>query len=212
MSDEQAAPRKRLSAERRREQLADAAVAVIAEAGYSGATADAIAQRAGTSKGLLWHYFSDRDDLLEFTARRTLALLRDRVATDIDLTQAAPEVIPAAVRRAVALRTTHRDELASLREIVVHLRHADGSLRLGLDDFEETYAGQEALFRRGQVEGHFDPHLDPRLMAVVYQGAVDAVLTYLDAHPAVDAERYAEHAAAVLLRGFCGPGASAPVK
>jgi AcrR family transcriptional regulator len=56
--------RQRLSAETRREQLEQAAIVVIADGGYAAANADAIARPAGTSKGLLWHYYTDIADLL----------------------------------------------------------------------------------------------------------------------------------------------------
>jgi AcrR family transcriptional regulator len=57
---------------------------------------------AGVSKGLLWHYFADGDDLMEQTARVTLVTLRETVASDIDLSAEAPHIIRAAIRRAAA--------------------------------------------------------------------------------------------------------------
>ncbi|MEH3033295.1 MAG: TetR family transcriptional regulator [Aeromicrobium erythreum] len=202
MTESVATGRRRLGAEQRREQIADAAIAVVAEVGFAAATADAVARRAGTSKGLLWHHFEDRDDMLEHAARRTLAALRSQVAADVDLSQPVPDIVRAAVRRAVGLRSTHRAQLNGLREIASQLRRPDGSLRLGPEDYEETYAGQEALFRRGQVDGDLDPDLAPRMMAVAYQGAVDALLAYLDAHPDLDAQQCADETSAVLLRGM----------
>lgn len=196
------AGRRRLGADQRRGQLADAAVAVVAGQGYRGTTADAIAKRAGVSKGLLWHYFTDRDDLLEFAARRTLVRLRETVAADIDLTQPVPQLIRDAIRRAAGLRATHRAELKAMHEIVLNLRHADGTPRLGLAEYDETYARQEAIFRRGQDEGDFRATLDPRYMAVTYQGAVDTMLDYLDTHPDADPDRYAAAVADILLDGL----------
>lgn len=198
-------PRQRLSADERREQLAAATVSVVAAEGYQGATADAIAREAGLSKGLLWHYFTDREDLLEHTARRTLVVVRTAVATEIDLSAAVPQVVRAAVHRVVELRHTHAAELRTLREIVVILRHPDGSLRLGLADYEETYAGQEALFRRGQRDGDLRPGVDPRLVAVTYQGAVDSLLGYLDLHPDADGDACADAVADIVLQGIQQP-------
>ena len=77
--------RQRLIAEERRDQLMAAAVEVLATHGYGATTADAIARRAGVSKGLLWHYFADLDELLEMTARRTLKTLSAAAAAAIDL-------------------------------------------------------------------------------------------------------------------------------
>jgi AcrR family transcriptional regulator len=194
--------RRRLSAAERRDQLVAAAVAVLAEQGYAGATADAIAQRAGVSKGLLWHYFADLDDLFEQTAVRTVAVLRDAVAARLDLRAAVPEVVHAAVRAVVDLRETHGPERRAMDEVIRNLRHPDGTARLGQQHLEELYAGQEALFRRGQADGDVRRDLDPRALSVAYQGAVDSLLGYLDAFPAADPAAYAATVAEVLVGGF----------
>lgn len=197
--------RQRLSAEERREQLMAAAVDVLADHGYSGATADAIARRAGVSKGLLWHYFADLDELFETTARRTLNLLRSTVGSTLDLDARTPDVIRTAIRGAAALGRTHGKERRAIGEIVLNLRNANGSLRLGLQDYEEMYGAQEAIFKRGQADGYFRKTLDPRILAVTYQGAVDAMLGYLDGHPDIEANDYADTVATVLLNGIVAP-------
>lgn len=179
-----------------------AAVEVLAAHGYRGASADAIARRAGVSKGLLWHYFDDLDDLFEKTAHRTLNLLRSTVGSTLDLDTPTPDVIRTAIRGAAGLGRTHGKERRALGEIVVNLRNEDGSLRLGQQDYEEMYGAQEAIFRRGQTDGYFRETLDPRLLAVTYQGAVDGMLGYLDGHPEIDADDYAATVASVLLDGI----------
>lgn len=194
--------RQRLGSEERREQLMAAVVEVLAAHGYAGATADAIARRAGVSKGLLWHYFADLDELFEMTARRTLNMLRAAAGAAIDLAAPAPEVVRSAVHAAAALRHTHGAERRAMREIILNLRGADGGQRLGQQDMDDLYSSQEAIFRRGQQEGDFRDTLDPRLLAVTYQGAVDSMLGYLDAYPDTDAERYADTLAEVLLGGI----------
>jgi AcrR family transcriptional regulator len=197
-----ARPRQRLSADERREQLFAAAVEVLAEGGFQAATADAIARRAGVSKGLLWHYFDDRDDLLEQTARRTLKTLLRAVGATIDLTAPAPQVVRQAIHGAAGLRRTHGAERRAMNEIVLNLRLPDGSLRLGLSDYDDAYAAQADIFRRGQAEGDIRPDLDPLLVAVTYQGAVDSMLGYLDAHPEADAKAHADTVADLLLGGL----------
>lgn len=194
--------RRRLAPAERREQLMAAAVEVLAELGYQGTTADAIARKAGVSKGLLWHHFADLDDLLEATARRTLVTLAGAAAALLDLSAPAPEVIRAAVRVAAGLRRTHAAERRAMREIIFNLRAADGGPRFDQSDLEDLYAGQETIFRRGQRDGDLRADLDPRLLAVTYQGAVDAMLAYLDAHPATDADRHASVVAEILLAGM----------
>jgi hypothetical protein len=71
-----------------------------------------------------------------------------------------------------------------------------------MQDYEEMYGAEEAIFRRGQTDGYFRSAFDPRLLAVTYQGAVDAMLGYLDSHPEIDEDEYAAAVAAVLLDGI----------
>jgi AcrR family transcriptional regulator len=195
------ARRQRLSPEQRREQLIRATVSVVSRLGYRNASLAAVAAEAGMSKGLLWHYFADGDELMEAAARATLINLRDAVAADLDLSAPIPQVIRAAIHRAAALHQTHRAELRAMREIVDNLRHPDGTHRLGLEEYEQTYQQQAALFQRGVDEGSLR-RLDTRYLAVIYQGAVDAMLDYLDAHPDTDADRYATTVADILLDGI----------
>jgi len=196
------APRRRLGAEERRRQLIAATVSVLSRCGYQNTSLGAIASEAGVSKGLLWHYFADGDDLMEQTARVTLVDLRETVARDIDLSAEIPEVIRAAIRRAAALRESHSAELRAVREIVQNLRAPDGTLRFGLNDYEETYALQAALFQRGKDEASLRSSVDTRYLAVTYQGAVDAMLAYHDSYPGTDAETYAAAVADMLLTGI----------
>lgn len=54
---------------------------------------------------------------------------------------------------------------------------------------------------RGQQEGSLRD-FDTRVMAVTYQGAVDTMIAYLDAHPEADAHAYADALTDLLLRAI----------
>lgn len=177
------------------------AIEELADHGYEGTSLTRIAGRAGVSKGLIWHYFTGKDDLMESTAKATLATIRDQIAGMLDLTEPVPDVLRAALRHAAALSITHRRELTALNDIVHNLRHPDGTPRLTLDYYEETYLAQESLFRRGQTEGTLK-EFDTRVMAVTYQGSVDMMLAYLENHPDIDPYDYAGKLAEILLAGI----------
>lgn len=63
------APRQARGRERR-DSILDAAAAVIAEAGLDALSMHAVAQRAGASIGSMYHFFRDRDALLQALAQR----------------------------------------------------------------------------------------------------------------------------------------------
>src|SRR4051794_16367644 len=56
-------PRKRLTAEQRREAILDAALEVFARRGFNGSSIDEIAQAAGVSKALIYEHFPSKRDL-----------------------------------------------------------------------------------------------------------------------------------------------------
>jgi len=53
----------------RREELLKAALRVMKRDGLHAATIDKIAKQAGLSKGIVHHYFRDKDELIEMTMR-----------------------------------------------------------------------------------------------------------------------------------------------
>lgn len=63
----------------RRKELTEAAWAVLQRQGYGGTTLSRVAEEAGVSKGMVLHYFRDKDELIERTMRLANALLRDEV-------------------------------------------------------------------------------------------------------------------------------------
>src|ERR687890_2880534 len=68
----------------KREHLLAAATRAFAQYGYAGATTKRLAEEAGVSEGLFYHYFPSK--------RRLLAIIRDRVFADV---RAAIEPDPA---------------------------------------------------------------------------------------------------------------------
>ena len=65
----------------RRRQLIEATIDAVHEVGFAAASLQAIAKRAGVSPGLVAHYFTDKNGLLEATLRSLFEdLNRDMIA------------------------------------------------------------------------------------------------------------------------------------
>ncbi|WP_343563978.1 transcriptional regulator BetI [Kiloniella sp. b19] len=64
----------------RRKELTDAAFEVLFETGIRGATLERVARKAGVSKGVLLHYFKDKDAVFETVLRKSNALTGEGVA------------------------------------------------------------------------------------------------------------------------------------
>ncbi|HZC37137.1 MAG TPA: helix-turn-helix domain-containing protein, partial [Sphingomicrobium sp.] len=70
------APKWQRRAEERPREICAAALQVFAEKGFAAAKLDEIARRAGVSKGTLYLYFKDKEDLFR-------AVVRDAIAPNV---------------------------------------------------------------------------------------------------------------------------------
>ncbi|HEY8378879.1 MAG TPA: helix-turn-helix domain-containing protein [Nannocystis sp.] len=73
--------RARLQVDERRAQLLELGLRLFSERSYDELSIDDIAQAAGISKGLLYHYFSSKRDFYAATVRRAAELLLQRTDT-----------------------------------------------------------------------------------------------------------------------------------
>jgi TetR/AcrR family transcriptional regulator, cholesterol catabolism regulator len=122
-------------AQRRREQLIEAALAVFARQGVDGTSIKDIAGAAGVAPGLLYHYFDSKDDLVAavLEERGFLPQLRALLIENAD--QPAAVVLPQLIR-------AFDDTLAVNADVVsvfFSASHAAAALR----DFVAT--GQDVL-------------------------------------------------------------------
>lgn len=192
--------RQRLSADHRRRQILQATTLVIARAGYANTSLTEITEIAGISKGLLWHYFADRSDLMRQTVFYLAAQLRESVTGNLDLSTSVPDVIRAVLVRTALFTRTHSAELKAINQIVHNSQTNDGQQLLTVLDYEAIYVDHERLIRRGQREGSIRKG-DIRVMVVSYQGVIDATIGYLQMHPELDPASYAGEVAELFLSG-----------
>ncbi|MGW4773975.1 TetR/AcrR family transcriptional regulator [Nocardia sp. NPDC004278] len=97
---------KRLQPADRREQLLDAALGIVAEAGFTSVSIAAVAERGGVTRPVVYDSFGSRDELLEEliereTARMAAAVERSVAgdATTTDSGAATTEELPAMLAR-----------------------------------------------------------------------------------------------------------------
>lgn len=192
------------SGEVTRERIIAAAMRSVAELGYSKATIREIARTAEMTSGSLYHYFSNKSDLLDATVTRieeiTLPRLRAAAQSRADVVDRLDAVLDASEE---LLR--EYPYLAAFEQAM----RAEGSARPGGDD--RTYTGFEALhniFREiisdAQRQGVLARDVDA-------QGATDALyalsrgLTAQAANLSPDAYRATTDAAKLLIRGTVLP-------
>ena len=77
--------RRRLSVEDRRAELIDLGIEIFSRHAYDALSTEALATKAGVSRGLLYHYFRDKRDFYLATVREMARRLVEATAPDPEL-------------------------------------------------------------------------------------------------------------------------------
>ncbi len=82
-------PKFRRRADKRPDELLDAALGLFAENGYAETRMDDVARQAGVSKGAVYHYFPSKRALLEGLIRRAVVPVAEEAVAGVPMRAAA---------------------------------------------------------------------------------------------------------------------------
>jgi TetR/AcrR family fatty acid metabolism transcriptional regulator len=159
--------------EEKRRQILDAAVRVFARKGFHTSRVGDIAEEAGVAHGLLYHYFSSKDEVLETVFRENWAVLLERIHAVEESGESAREQLRHVA--AILLRTwLHEPDVVRVlvREIA---RSPEVQERIG--ELVKPLGSIRRMIERGQKAGELRPDVDPALAAIVFYGGIDELLT-----------------------------------
>jgi TetR/AcrR family transcriptional regulator, fatty acid metabolism regulator protein len=157
----------------KRRVLLEAAVRVFARRGFHAARVGDIAEEAGVAHGLLYHYFSSKEEVLETIFRETWADLLAAVRDVEESGEPAREQLRQVA--AILLRSWRRDP--DLVRVLVRGVARSSELDRRVGDVGDAFAAIERIVRRGQEAGELRPELDARLTSVIFYGAIEELLT-----------------------------------
>lgn len=178
----------------RRAQIVAAAIAVIAEQGYAGASFARIARRAGlSSTGLISYHFAGKEDLVRQVVSDVLDEFAGFVRPLVDAETSAAAVLRVWWEANLAFMRDHREQLVALMEI----RGNAKDLGAHPDAYEHDLEALDQLFRAGQKAGEFRA-FDPRVMAVAVRSVRDGLIRELAAHRDLDLDAYARDLVALF--------------
>jgi TetR/AcrR family transcriptional regulator, fatty acid metabolism regulator protein len=148
-------------------------VRAFARKGFHACRVGDIATEAGVAYGLVYHYFSSKDELLETIFRDTWSQMLAAIeAVEQEGAPAAEQLRKVA---AIVLRTWKRDP--DLVRVLVREVTRSQHIQHEVQEIEHAYAALERIVRRGQERGEFRADLEPRLAALVVYGALEELLT-----------------------------------
>ena len=160
-------------AARQARRILDAAVRVFARRGYHGARVGDIATEAGVAHGLLYHYFSSKDEVLETVFRENFGELLERFRAVEAADETAAEKLAGIAK--ILLRTWRNDP--DLVTVMVRDVARSAQLQYQVVEVGEAFAIVQRVVEQGQAEGDFRPDLDARLASWIVYGGLEEVLT-----------------------------------
>lgn len=175
--------------DRRKAEILSAAEKVFGERGYSAATVEEIARRANISKGSIYNYFQNKQDIF------AEIFLRELSDDDNSLGILIQQNIPAREKFQKFMETCYRrfTRYEALGRLVLEFwataagEGRDGPFARAFRALYERYHQRiVAMFRQGQEEGDFVLEYGPEISAWLLIAAVDGmhIQMLLGARPA----------------------------
>jgi TetR/AcrR family transcriptional regulator, fatty acid metabolism regulator protein len=163
------------AATEKRRLILDAAVRVFARQGFHTCRVSDIADQAGVAYGLVYHYFSSKEQILD-----TLFLERwDVMLAAIAEADASP-LTPRRKLRAIAgfIIDSYRHDPELMKVIIVEVTRAANTFGLThLAKIREAYDGIAGIVAKAQAAGAFRPEVTPAFAAQMFYGSIEQVLT-----------------------------------
>jgi TetR/AcrR family transcriptional regulator, fatty acid metabolism regulator protein len=162
----------RASVDKRR-LLLEAATKVFADRGYHECRVGDIAAEAGVAYGLVYHYFSSKEEVLHTIFRETWGVMVET----INGIEEAGGTSRDQVRRVATVVLGAWNVNPDLIRLLVREVARGSRLEQEIEEIRLAFDALERIIRRGVASGEFRPDLQPRVAGWVLYGALEEVLT-----------------------------------
>ncbi len=185
----------------KRRLILDSAVRVFARQGFHTCRVADIADDAGVAYGLVYHYFSSKEEILDTLFLERWDVMLAAIA-QADAAEQAPREKLSAIASFIVDSYRHDPDL--MKVIIVEVTRAANTFgRTHLAKIREAYAQIASIVARAQSEGVFRSEVTPEFAALAFYGSIEQVLTrwIFDRVPIGDAEL--ERAKVLIVETIC---------
>ena len=161
----------------KRNLILDAAIRVFARTGYHTARVSDIAHEAGIAYGLVYHYFTNKDEILRSIFEERWSGFMEAVERIADAdTSSRDKLVSVAALVLNAYRLRREWVKVLVLEIQRSSRFAEPSQLRAVGRLFQTVA---RILRQGQAAGEVSRDLDPEIASTVFIGGLELVITSL---------------------------------
>lgn len=183
-----------------RDQVAQAAVELFAEKGYANTSVQEVVERAGVTKGAMYHYYRSKDDLLFGIYERMLTLQREHLdeivarglpttetlrTACIDVVETSIDALPEGT---VFFRSVHMLSPERQQEVTRRRRA-----------YNDVFAG---IITRGQAEGSYRDDIPIAVLVANFFSDVHYLSNWYSPTGAESKTRVAEQLTDLFLKGI----------
>lgn len=156
----------------KRRAILHAAVRVFADKGYHGCRIADVAREAEVAYGLVYHYFRNKDELLESVFEEQWTIFINALAA-IDAGPGTPSEKIAGIYGFVF--DVFKTAPAAVRVLILEVTRTPQGLRAGStrETFEKAVRLVGDVVRQGQEKGEFRPDADPLVAAAGLLGTLE---------------------------------------
>jgi TetR/AcrR family fatty acid metabolism transcriptional regulator len=185
----------------KRRLILDAAVRVFARQGFHTCRVADIADEAGVAYGLVYHYFSSKEEILDTLFLERWGLMLDAIADADRRERTARDKLMAI---AAFIIDSYRHDPNVMKVIIVEVTRAANTFgRTHLAQIQEAYGQIAAIVARAQQDGAFRPEIDPEFAALAFYGLIEQVLTSWIFDPDPVEDERVERAKAQIVDTIC---------
>ncbi len=165
----------REAATERRRQILDAAVKVFARQGFHSTRVADIADEADVAYGLVYHYFSSKENVLNELFQQRWSLLLEAI-NETDQSGATPQEKLGVV--AGFIIDSYRYDPDLMKVIIVEVTRAANSFgQTHLEQISAAYRGIAKIVSDGQANGTFRRDIDADFASMSFYGAIELMLS-----------------------------------
>ena len=155
--------------------ILDAAVRVFARQGFHTCRVSDIADEAGVAYGLVYHYFSSKEEILDTLFLERWDVMLAAIA-EADASQCARA--RSSTRSPAFIIDSYRHDPELMKVIIVEVTRAANTFgRTHLDKIRDAYARIAAIVASAQADGRFRSEITPEFAAQAFYGSIEQVLT-----------------------------------
>jgi len=185
----------------KRRLILDAAVRVFARQGFHTCRVSDIADEAGVAYGLVYHYFSSKEEILDTLFLERWDVMLEAIS-EVDASSRSPREKLQAIAGFIVESYRHDPEL--MKVIIVEVTRAANTFgRTHLAKIREAYSQIAGIVARAQAAGVFREQISPEFAALAFYGLIEQVLTGWIFESDSVGEDELERAKALIVETIC---------